>query len=329
MPAYALKDFGTQFTCTYDGKQVVMKNDKELSDILEAACTDSLMDDNEGVILDIHCNFCNDFMCEEVKKIRQSATDAAENVMKTMKAWIEKSSKMLKNYKSYKNEEEFVVVGKDGKECEQVDKEPNPADWAMRFVHMLLMPETQSGQEVKKALRNQEAEVIFDRIEDAFDHLTFALVGGFAILSNIFDKTVARHEDAVREFAVEQSADKDLSYYPDLNISSKSNSIAELADEEAQKEISFDCEEKNSFNCEDKNAPEEWKIFFEPSTTEEEEEKGKEDAVLLESPMDDVISLSSEDVSIAKSYKGGNLNEAEIDDDDDDDSSWTILDDDM
>ena len=327
MPAYALKDFGTQFTCKYDGKQVVMKNDKELSDILEAACTDSLMDDNEGIILDIHCNFFNDFMCEEVKKIRQSATDAAENVMKTMKAWIEKSSKMLKNSKSYKNEVEFVVVGKDGKECDQVDKNANPVDWAMRFVHMLLMPETQSGQEVKKALRNQKAEVIFDRIEDAFDHLTFALVGGFAILSDIFDETVARHEDAVREFVVEQSADKDLSYSPVLNISSKSNSIAEVAGEDAEEKISLNCEEKISFDCKHKNAPEEWKIFFESSPTEEEEEE--EDAVLIESPMDDVISLSSEDASIAKSDKGVSLNEAEIDDDDDDDSSWTMLDDDM
>ena len=196
---------------------------------------------------------------------------------------------------------------------------------------MLLMPETQSGQEVKKALRNQKAEVIFDRIEDAFDHLTFALVGGFAILSDIFDETVARHEDAVREFVVEQSADKDLSYSPVLNISSKSNSIAEVAGEDAEEKISLNCEENISFDCEDKNAPEEWKIFFEssPADEEEEEEEEEEDAVLLESPMDDVISLSSEDASIAKSDKGGNLNEAEIDDDDDDDSSWTMLDDDM
>jgi hypothetical protein len=327
VPAYALKNFGTQFTCKYDGKHVVMKNNKELSDILEAACTDSLMDDNEGIVLDIHCNFFNDFMCEEVKKIRQSATYAAENVIKTMKAWIEKTSKMLNNSKSFENEEEFVVVGKDGKECEQVDKDANPVDWAMRFVHILLMPETQSGQKVKKALmnqkalRNQKAEVIFDRIEDAFDHLTFALVGGFAILSDIFDETVSRHEDAVREFTVERSSDKDLSHSPVSN-----NSISELADEEAEKDASFNCEEKISFNCEDKNAPEEWKIFFESSPTEDEEE---EDAVFIESPTDDVISLSSEDASIANSDKGVSLHEAEIDDDDDDDSSWTMLDDDM
>ena len=318
MPAYALKNFGTQFTCKFHGKDVIMKNNKELSDILEAACTDSLMDDNEGIILDIHCNFFNDFMCEEVKKIRQSATDAAEHVFKTMKAWIEKTSKMLNNSKSVKNEMEFVVVGKDGKECEQLDKDANPADWALRFVNILLMPETQRGEKVKKALRNQKVEGIFDRIEDAFDHLTFALVGGFAMISDIVEETVARHENAVREFTVERIADKDLAHPPVLNISSRNNSIAEFADEEADTNISF--------NCEDKNAPEEWKIFFESSPTEQEEEE-EEDAVVIDSPIDDVISLSSEDTSSATSDKGG-LNGAAIDDDDDD-SSWTMLDDEM
>ena len=288
-----------------------MKNDKELSEVLEAASTDYLMDDNDGIVLDIYCKFFNDFINKKVKKIRQNATAAADSVSQTLKVWIQNTSKIIKfnNENTLRDEKDFVVIQNE-KECKKEDKETNPIDWALRFVHILLDRESgASEQKEKKALSNQKADVIFDHVEGAFDHFIFALAKAFTKVTDIVDEVIIRHEDVAFEFMASRSTDKKMDV-------SRNNSITGSANDD-------NLEKKITFDFEDKNAPEEWKIFFHASHEMDDEE---EDAVIVEFPAYGVISLSSQDTDSAKSEKDDYCNEAENDDEDD---SWAMLEDDM
>jgi len=308
VPEYASKNFGTSFICKCNGKRVVMRNDNELSEVLEAVCTDYLMEDNEGIVLDIYCEFVDNFMNMEVKKIRKNATAAADKVFRKMKVWIEKTSKIfdIDNEKTLTDAEDFVVVQND-KECKDADKEKTPINWALKFVHILLEDETDvTAQKAKKALRHQKADLIFDRVEGAFDHLTFALVEGYSKVNDFIDEVIARHEDAAREFMVRSTEKK-------MDIPRNNSITGSRSGEDSEKKIIFDLE--------DKNAPEEWKIFFDAS--HEEDEEG---AVIVEFPEDGVISLSSQDSDGSKSSEYDCCNEAANFDDDD---SWAMLDNEM
>ena len=61
IPSYALEYFGTRFTYIRHGKEIVVTRNEELTEALEIACTENLMEANEngGVILDIYCTFEN------------------------------------------------------------------------------------------------------------------------------------------------------------------------------------------------------------------------------------------------------------------------------
>jgi hypothetical protein len=112
-----------------------IRNNQELTQALEEAAMKNLMDDNDNIILHIHCEFINQYQfChghghghirhahrqarfesahlhyQEAEKIRREATIAADHVVKVLKKWIHQASIFMNKHTHTNGPEDFVVV---------------------------------------------------------------------------------------------------------------------------------------------------------------------------------------------------------------------------
>ena len=261
IPVYAKKNFEALLTCKVDGEEITMSDNKQVTDVLENACADHLMDDNDGTILEIHCSFANK-KCDRVKKIRSSASATAEIVMKTLKNWVEKASIQMNKTVDFKSDKEYVVV-----DDEKKQKLNSPSDWANRFVHFLFHPE-----EMQKNTEKYSPGAAID-LKDTLDTFALDVVEGFTRVFDLVDEIITRHEVAhasrcVKKWNAAKLKNEEELPHLDLNLGKGVEIV---------------------FDVDGKNAPEEWKILF-------GNESISLDAVLLEAPIaDDVISISSDD----------------------------------
>lgn len=292
VPEYAKNNFKTQFTF-YDSSikngTNSIANDEELTKVLEAAAMQHLMDDNENVILRIHCTIINQFRCKEAEKIRQEATAAAENVVKTLKEWMKKASRFVSDHAAKMTHEDFVVVS-DKPEQKGENHHDNPIDWASRFVQVLLLPEKEqlnlASTSTKKSTLKKEEELL-NQYDEAIDAIAGSVIKGFHIFSTFIVKAIEEHQDAKRCDILSLSSSPSLAESASISSSSSKVSCTMSDDvvEEQGVEIVFDSTGK-------KDAPEEWKIFFGEPAKEEEE------PVLITNPCNaGVISVSSCDES--------------------------------
>lgn len=148
IPEYARNNFYTLFTVKEEGNNVVeLSNDAELTKLLEDAATRHMMDDNDNVILHVHCQFINQYRWE-AERVRVQATAAADNVVKTLREWIVKASRFVSEQSARNTEDYVIVAGNHAKKHHEARKSHenrnksnnHPMEWASRFFQALLEP---------------------------------------------------------------------------------------------------------------------------------------------------------------------------------------------
>lgn len=187
IPYYANKNFVTQFTHYEELPQVesemkrtivkhIITNHMELTQALDDAASKHLLDDNDNIILHLHCEFQNQYsqhQRDKVKKFRQEATGAADHVVKTLKIWVQRAAEFVQHQASKIGSEDFVLVmasdgsvttgsgrtknrvgldeesdydyehvnSHEGDSHSSNNNKKDDMDWAARFVQGLLFPE--------------------------------------------------------------------------------------------------------------------------------------------------------------------------------------------
>lgn len=216
IPEYAQKNFQTCFTCTVTGHgNILLRNDNDLTTVLEEASTNHLMDDNDNFVLHIHCTFINTFKPfggkptfvtkDEMNMIRESATAAADNAKKTMKTWLEKATKIFQKFVTEDDDYVVVVSNKKSKK-----NDVDPVEWASRFVEFLftdrqrpvLVKKPKSAVKCvnKKLIVVQKQEQRKESHLDAAEQMLDAAVDGFTMATDILAEVVLRHEEVLQNF---------------------------------------------------------------------------------------------------------------------------------
>ena len=207
-------------------------------------------DNNDDVVLEVYCQFIDQYW-QKGKKFKRGA-DAADNIVKTMKHWVNTASNA---FKKMHNKMEQNKVGADFVEIDSQGHEKkksvygNPIEqWTTRFVHLALNDSTK--QKTQKIVNSQE--VVMEKVEHAFDIFAFTLLKVCKEASGLLEDFVVRHEDAIHDvfmIAVGQEPRSVL----DARLT-----CAPAVEEEPMLEETANI----SYDHNDKNAPEEWKIFF-------------------------------------------------------------------
>lgn len=348
VPDYAFKDFGTKFTYHTELKSgdeheknesesehekqqqqqqsvvvVTISNDVDFTEALEIASVERFLDDNDGILLHVHCKFVSQFKNKySAKRIRISSTEAADNGLKIMREWMKKAA----DFFAHRNNEQFVLVTQhddrsDGGKDNNKKNKPSPADWAGRFVHFLLTPPEKHTKEQKES-----AAMVSRQLENTLDIFANAAVEGFNRITDAISQAVVSQQAANNNNTFAnvfrqssrncQHQQLDASISPSLSVSLSSHSASSFEDPIAEQGIEIIFNE--SANSNSKNTSAEWKIFFGDNSS-------VGDAVLIESPAGcDVISLaptsdgeeSFEDVKMVVQQQKQQ----------DDDDSWAMLD---
>eukprot|EP01083_Nonionella_stella_P000052 155_1 len=312
IPQYAIDNFDTLFSCFSGKDRHIVKNDADLTRVLEQSSSEHWMDDNDDIILHINCCFSSRYTFVEGEHFRKRATIAADNAKKKMKIWVEKASAVFNKLLS--DSDDFVVVKKShskGSGGNNMDNGDNadPLEWATRLVHLMFDPNSgmlrnpnPKAKQIspKKVKKNDNLATTEDMLEVAIE--------GFTMASDIVAEALLRQEQLLRDFFNPKKKNPKCPS-PPLSVSSISSKASiesvNVSDEE-------DCDLDRGVEIEfatesdkDQLTSDEWKIFFTSSNEEE-----SEDVVILDIPCDqDVISISSEefvqceedDVSMASS----------------------------
>lgn len=328
-------------------KEVLISTDEELTTVLKTVCTESMMDDNDGVVLKVGCKIIHNYRCQEIQKLREVTSVAADNAFRTMKMWLQGTRKFLDTKRSQfngrmKSRDDYVIVhdGDDTKE----EGSNTTVHWASRFVQFLLAPETMySLQEDESTCRHSnrnrrpptniswDGNGAFDELVQSAVHTASSVIlEGFARASDLFNEAIEHQTKNSRKKLKLDFSIHSLSRTSSLacNGISLSSGFKDVKCCEDDMIISQDVE--IVFDEKDKNAAE-WKIFF-------GEENKNEDIFLIDEP-DEVISIESlskdsssgkDSLSIISSTSDNDSSSFEKvsqNDDGSDSGSWTILDD--
>lgn len=365
IPNYANRNFLTQFSYyqvpttkepTTPLKKIRIKDGKELTNVLEAASMKHLVEDNDDVILHIHCDFINEFHFAEGEKFRKEATAAADNVVKTLKDWIKKASTFVSNHADKLAVHDYVVVpndeprNKSKRDSGERKEEHSPFEWAARFIEVLLSPEERGNPNNLSSWttipKNQNQKVdttdsivdqsVVDQYDEILDNLTDSVGKGLQSASKFIFGIVKDYGEMAEKIQRSHNSNYDdvlsLSQSPSLaesaSISSDSSSStklrsgsSELGDDEVVEqgvEIVFDPFSKEG----DNGDSEEWKIFFGDAF------KGGAvddvDAVLINHVCnEEIVSISSSEQDDMSSFEELSDHKEE-----NDNASWAMLSDD-
>ena len=303
IPDFAWSSFATHIYYLDDNKsQALISTDEELTNVLKRVCTESMMDDNDGVVLKVGCKIVHNYRCQEIQKLREVASVAADNAFRTMKMWLQGTRNFLDSKRSQfnskmKSRDDYVMVYGDN-DTKEEDSSNTTVHWASRFVQFLLAPETMytlpqdtSRCRHSNCNRRPSSKIAWDG-NDVFDELVQNAV---RTASSVILEGFARASDLVNEAIEHQTKNsrKKLKLDSSIHNLSRTSSLASNAS-------TLSCGFKGVGICEDvinqdveivfdekdKNAAE-WKIFF-----GEEEEKSDEDICMIGEP-DEVISMES------------------------------------
>lgn len=288
VPVYAEKNFGTHFTCNLNGKCIECKNDLDFTNVLEQAAEENLMDENEGILLEIYCGFTNNFQKNDnLKRFRQEASEAANNAIKKLTKWIQKASTVFhKPDVCGEGDMDYVVVGDQNGSCgddNNIDK-----FWASRLIRFLASRDLERREvKISKSnYANEEASLI----ENVFD-------GVISFASELFTEMCYRNGDFFSQVMHRCHHTNE-----NLNLPRKLSfqNVKTVPDEN----VEMTNNDEIMFHPADEQAPEEWKIFFsgeiEKDTVfvSESVEDDPDDAVIIDGPsLEDVKSVTSDDRS--------------------------------
>ncbi len=343
IPNYAWRNFSTQFTY-YQAvsssahnkttvKELYIRNGEELTQVLEAASTNQLLDDNDNVIMDIRCDFINHFQFNDGENLRREATAAADNVVKTLQEWIKKASIFVSNRANQLAAHDYVVVPDDNirgsksnnkhhddaHKCHNKDDHDyTPMEWAARFIQILLSPEEEKGRSkndlsswttVPKhnssnsnhhTAMTSDIHLMMDQYEDTIESIADTVVTGFNRASKFFIAVAKDFDEMAQKNKNKKNQNNEdvlsLSSSPSLSESSSSYSSTEDNEEDVVKgEEGVEI----IFGKKDGNS-EEWKIFFgDDEGSNDGNEKGdnqaEDDGAVLINHIcnSDVVSMSS------------------------------------
>ena len=90
IPAYALENRELVTYCKDEDGVIKFSSDSELTDILEKAIEERLMDDNDDVILHIFCKYRyrSPLNFDDATNIRVAATEVVDTALQYMKSWV-------------------------------------------------------------------------------------------------------------------------------------------------------------------------------------------------------------------------------------------------
>ncbi len=308
IPNYAHKNFHTHFTycCNVVDKKSskicftvqTITNSHELTLALEESASTYLLDDNDDIILHIHCKFINQFHYlhkEQVEKLRKEATVAADNAFQTFKEWVKKASHFVKSQVSMigssNSSEDYVLItssgtsnnnGKKFCEDEKEDVHHDPMEWTTRFVQALLAPNVSvnlSSQTKERCDEKTEkesqllwyyTETQLEQYEDSLDALADSLIKGIDAVSRFVVRAIEKHHE--NKIIVKRDNDDDeLSLspedHPSLAASVSLSSISSKSSISSNGSIIIGednvvVEEGVEVIVDDSSSNEEWKIFF-------------------------------------------------------------------
>lgn len=352
IPNYALKNFRTQFTYYQVSKEdpstplkkFYIKNADELTRVLEAASMNQLVDDNDNIILEIHCDFINEFTFDEGAKLRREATAAADNVVRTLRQWMKKASTFVSNHAHKLTPHDFVVVSEDlDQNKNNKDHDHSPIEWAARFIEVLLLPEAtndlHSWTTVPKnfdrststsTTKRVSSDELIDQYEDTLENIATSVVKGLECASKFFLDAIKECEKQMNQNQ-QKNMNSDvlsISSGPSLaesscisSASSSSSSVKSSTDDvvvEQGVEIIFDKKGNNN------EKSEEWKVFFGEGVGKEGDDNVAvdDDAVLINHI------CNSEIVSVSSSVKEDDMSsfeELSDKDSESDNASWAML----
>lgn len=198
---------------------------------------------------------------EEMQKIQDAASAAADKVVNTMKCWIGKVRHFVEERQEKRCYEDYVKIPDPKK-----DNDPDPFNWGARFLHLLLLPELEDTALVRQGN---------DFVVDILKNIASIIEEGSARASDMIEDAIAIHTkgQSTKEECSSCSSDE----------SSISNRTVECSS--VDDHVSIGDDNSNSI-MQDK---EEWKAFFlEPF----------DEAILIERHDDASSDISSfEDVS--------------------------------
>lgn len=302
IPDFAWSSFATHIYHLDDNKsQALISTDEELTSVLKRVCTESMMDDNDGVVLKLGCKIVHTYRCQEIQKLREVAGVAADNAFRTMKMWLQGTRNFLDSKRSQfnskmKSRDDYVMVHGDN-DTKEEDSSHTTVHWASRFVQFLLAPETMYTlpQDTSRCRpncnRRPSSKIAWDG-NDVFDELvqnavrtaSSVILEGFARASDLVNEAIEHQTKNSRKKLKLDSSIHNLSRTSSLasNVSTLSCGFKGIGicEDVINQDVEIVFDEK------DKNAAE-WKIFF-----GEEEEKSDEDICMIGEP-DEVISIES------------------------------------
>jgi len=203
---------------------------------------------------------------EEMKKLHENASAAADNIVHTMKSWMARVRDFVENHQQRaKSADEFIVV----QGTKEKDLKEDPFAWASRFVQFLLVPEVaMNGTGVSK----EGNDVFFDLVQN----IVSIIEESSARASDLIENAIAMHTQVQDSMKVNSTDDKSS------NSSSHASPTPSLSD------MSVECSSEEG-PVSIGNEAEEWKAFF--------DDESFQDAVLIEGDVDVTSDISSfEDV---------------------------------
>jgi len=319
--SHSLKKYELVTYYQNDERNIKFSTDCELTEILEEAITNRLMDDNDGVILHIFCKYLyHSHLNDEAKKIRAAATAAADNAMRKMKFWVNNANRSLnkhvfpssKIHKDYGPEYDVMADVSDDKTA------PKALEWANRLAYFFIEPEkivrSHNGpQKMKKRMAQ------IDSVENTIDILLQGVMktsvfvsSGAMAASEFISSVIAEHSESTQEHVKTP-----------ITITSPDPSLDENSID-SSKSMSTQGEEKGVEIIFDKKStagPSEWAIFFDLHSSESISMGSSEDGQLISLP-DGVLSCSSNDNHSSESDESNVSSLLAISEVDSDDLSW-------
>jgi len=305
IPDFAWSSFATHIYYLDDNKsQARISTDEELTNVLKRVCIESMMDDNDGVVLKVGCKIVHNYRCQEIQKLREVASVAADNAFRTMKMWLQGTRNFLDSKRSEFNSkmkscDDYVMVHGDD-DTKEEDSSHNTIHWASRFVQFFLAPETMytlpqdtSTCRRSNCNRGSSSKIAWDG-NDVFDELvqnavhtaSSMILEGFTRASDLVNEAIKHQTKNSRKKLKLDFSIHNLSRTSSLASNRSSLSSGFKGVGKCEDDVIINQDVEIVFDEKDKNAAE-WKIFF-----GEEEEKNDEDICMIDEP-DEVISMGS------------------------------------
>jgi len=337
IPGCSLKNRKLVTYCKNEKGIVKFSTDSELTNILEEAITERLMDDNDEVILHIFCKYqyLSPFNFDEATQIRthirSAATTAGDNAMRQMKIWVTNAHQSLERRRSsiskvHKN------YGPEHDVMNDVNKEKDkskPLEWASRLAQFFLVSEENSISEDEPLKKKKKRVALTNSVENTMGILLQGVIKTSELVSTrtmtaaeFVSSTITSHNTSTCEQENTTIAITSPTTSCDNRSVESSKSLSTQEEEDDEEVVII-------FNPESTAVPSECKIIFDLHVTDSKSRRSSEDGQLVDL-CDGGLSCSSNEIhSTDQSNVSSVLALSEvisvvISEVNSDDASWTL-----